>query len=515
MRKKFLRTLSTFAILFLLIFNTLYINSCNTEKAPDKATNFLSRSTVLYKNINDKNVTVDLFYRTPDEAYNNPNVAQAIMIKQCMDYKKKYPQKDVYITLTSYHLSVVASVCIDPNSEDYGKMKSLYDCEYKDGFYRVSYLLVEAAKLGIYVTTIGHINGSAVMQESGKVPDLDHTQYFKDHMNDDCYNGTDKVEDYLVARTTDWTAVGDKAAVDMMHLKTCTVSNYIDNKGVEHGSAVWLGSINLDGIDMYGSNGNDSIQTGIVVSDHEKLRQVVYNFTQILTNYCKQEDVNYFRDKIINMNTEQIRLINAGKENEIAPDEQIVYLGSEKDEVFELYFSPFGGNNENWDTELNPFSKYISKLLPAVSGGNYIEFMWNNVKYVSSFGFAKTIEDVIQYSFTNNPNLNNKLYLRLNGIDTSKFENLKAGANIGYISVNKNMSGNHAKDLQLSYVENGKRHYVTMFSSINFHSGAVFGQTNTVLVVKETKHTGNNLYTDFAIYTVANIDFEKGRIQPK
>jgi len=300
-----------------------------------------------------------------------------------------------------------------------------------------------------------------------------------------------------------------------MHLKTCTVSNYIDNNGVEHGAAVWIGSINLDGIDMYGSNGNDSIQTGALISDHEEIRRVIVNLTNILVNYCKQEDASLFRDKVIKMNTEQIRLINAGRENEIDSDKQIVYLGTKKDKVFEFYFTPFGGSNENWDTELNPLSRYISKLLPSVSGDNYIEFMWNNVKFVSTFGFAKTIEDVLQYSFTNNTNLNNKLYLRLNGIDTSKFKNLKQGKNIGFLSINQKLSGNHAKDLQLSYVENGKRQYVTMFSSLNFHSGAVFGQPNTILVIKETKETGNNLYVDFAGYTVPGLNLESSRIQPR
>ena len=515
MRKKFLKIILTFAILLFLVFNTMYINSCNTGQKPNMSSNFLSRSTVLYKNINNKDVSVDLFYRVPDEAYNNPNVAQAIMLKQCMDYKTKYPEKDVTITFTSYHLSIVASVCLDPDSDEYGKMKSLYNCDFKDGYYRISYLLVKAAKLGIHVTAIGHIDGAAVLQESGKVKDLNHTQYFLDHMEDNCYTGNKKVKDFLVARTTDWTAVGDKASVDMMHLKTCTVSNYIDNNGVEHGAAVWIGSINLDGIDMYGSNGNDSIQTGALISDHEEIRRVIVNLTNILVNYCKQEDASLFRDKVIKMNTEQIRLINAGKENEIDPDKQIVYLGTKKDKVFEFYFTPFGGSNENWDTELNPLSRYISKLLPSVSGDNYIEFMWNNVKFVSTFGFAKTIEDVLQYSFTNNTNLNNKLYLRLNGIDTSKFKNLKQGKNIGFLSINQKLSGNHAKDLQLSYVENGKRQYVTMFSSLNFHSGAVFGQPNTILVIKETKETGNNLYVDFAGYTVPGLNLESSRIQPR
>lgn len=518
MKKSFKNIVFICLILLAITFNfssvliSQAISSVTAETI--HANNFLSRNTAKYENINGKTVTVDTFYRDVDEDLNNPNVAQGIMLKQCIDYKKKYPEKEVYATLTSFHLSVVASVCVDSNSSEYGRMKSLYDVEFDDkGYYRVSYLLVEAAKYGINVISVGHIDGAAVLQDGGYKNDINHTYYFNSHMEDDCYVDGKKVKDFMVAKTTDWTSYGDKAGTDMMHLKTCTVSNYIDTNGVEHGSAVWFSSTNLDGIDKYGSNGNDSIQTGVVVSDHEELRRVTYNYTKMLTNYCGQEEVILFRDKVVKMNTEQIKLINSGKGNEIPQDEQIVYLGTENDKVFELYFTAFGGSPENWDTEMNPYCKYLSKLLPSVSGGDYIDFMWNNVKYVSTFPFAKTVEDILQYSFTNNPNLKNKLYIKLYGIDTSKYSNLVEGVNIGHVNINENVYDvHHGKDFQLSYVENGERYYVTCFNSLNFHSGAMFGQSNTVFIVKETKETGNNLYTDFGKLTIPGIDFEAGRI---
>ncbi len=518
MKGKFTKIILACLLLLTLTFNFSYaiitqtINSVTAETA--RVNNFLSRSSAIYENINGKTVTVETFYRDVDEALNNPNVAQGIMLKQCIDYKKKYPEKEVYATLTSFHLSVVASVCVDPLSADYGKMKSLYDVEFDDkGYYRVSYLLVEAAKYGINVISIGHLDGAAVLQEGGNKADINHTKYFNSHMDDACYNSDKKVKDYFTAKTALWTSYGDKSGTDMMHLKTCTVSNYIDTNGQEHGSAVWFGSTNLDGIDKYGSNGNDSIQTGIVISDHEELRKVTYNYTKLLTNYCEQEEVNLFKDKVNKLNTEQITLINSGKESEIPADEKIVYLGSATDKVFELYFTVFGGNTENWDTEMNPYCKYISKLLPTVSGGNYIEFMWNNVKYVSTFPLAKTIEDILQYSFTNNPNLNNKLYIKLYGIDTTKYANLIEGVNIGHANINENVYDvHHGKDMQLSYVENGERYYVTVLNSLNFHAGAMYGQSNTVLVIKETKETGNDLYTDFGKLTIPGIDFEAGRL---
>lgn len=477
--------------------------------------NFNSRSSVYYSDINGKTVGVDMFYRDSGEALNNPNVAQAIMIKQATDYKIKYPEKDVTVTCTSFHVSVVASVCLDRESKEFGRMKSLYDCEYDDnGYYRISYLLVEAAKYGVNVIVIGQIDASGVLQEEGTKPDYDFIQYFESHLNDPCYDGVSAVKDFMVAKKAYWTSYGDKEAYDMMHLKTCTVTNYIDANGNECGPAVWTGCINLDGINMYGSNGNDGIQTAIVITEHEEIRRVTYNFTKLLAEYCEQEHVNYFRNIVKETNKKQISLILEGKESEIAKDEQIVYMGSENDKVFEVYFTPTGGATENWNVKLNPLCKYISKLLPSVSGEDYVELFWNNVKFVSNFPLAKTLEDVIQYSFTENSRLNNRLYLHLEGIDTLKFEGLKVGENIGFCSVNKYVSKRwpHSKDLQLSYKEKGVRYYVNIINSLNFHSGSMFGQTNSYFVIKESQETGNKFYCDYGKLTVPDADFESIRI---
>ena len=524
MKRKILKMASTLLMGLIITFCSVFVTACDTKKDPHQPinnppvvenNNFLAKNKTEYKNINGKNVSVYALYRTPWEAYNNPNVAEGIMLKQCIDYKKKYPEKDVYITLSSFHLSVVAAVCVDEESDDYGRMKSLYDCEYDDkGYYRISYLLVEAAKYGINVIAIGHIDASPVWNVDGTVlDDYNHTAYFESHMEDDCYVEGKKVKEFLTAKTTDWTSYGDKSAADMMHLKACSVSNYIDSDGNEHSGTIWLSSTNLDGIKDVGSNGNDSIQTGVVISDHDELCRVLYNYSNLMTNYCGQEEVNYFRDIVIKRNTEQISLINQGRENEILEDEQIVYLGSETDNVFELYFSPLGGNVENWDTENNPYSKYINKLLPSISGSDYIEFMWNNVKFVSSFGFAQTLENILEYSFKTNVNIKNKLYLHLGGINISKYEDLKVGTQIGFLSLNENLNnGNHAKDLQLSYVENSERYYVTILATTNFHSGAMYGQSNSILVIKETKNTGNNFYVEFGKLTVPGINFEEIRV---
>ena len=187
----------------------------------------------------------------------------------------------------------------------------------------------------------------------------------------------------------------------------------------------------MDGIAGDGTNGNDNDQTGVIVSDHEELRRVVYNYTVLMSRYCKQEEINEFRDAVNKLNTDQIRLINSDRADEIYEQEQIVYLGSDSDNVFRLYFTPFGGSVGTWDTTYNPFCQYISKLLPVNAGGGAITFVWNNVKYLTNFEYAKTLLNVIDTAFSENPRLTNKLYLRLPGVDYSQFDNLIEGENIG------------------------------------------------------------------------------------
>ena len=67
--------------------------------------------------------------------------------------------------------------------------------------------------------------------------------------------------------------------------------------------------------------------------------------------------------------------------------------------------------------------------------------------------------------------------------------------------------------LVCSYEENGERHYVTVYNSLNIHEGSMAYQTNTVLVVNETRATGNNNYVNYGIMTTPGIDFESKRIK--
>ena len=476
---------------------------------------FLSRTATEYKNINGKTVSLYNFFIDSNEAGNNPNFPQAVLIYQCMRYKDAHPTENVSITVTSFHLSVYLAACLDPESPEYGNMKNLFDEDYsEDGYYRLSYLLVEAARKGIEVTVIGQIDASAVRMNDGTIrPDGDFDAYFTSHLKDSAYIEGKTVADFMTFRKAYWLSYGDKSAADMMHNKTLTVSNFIDNDGNEHGCAFWTGSINLDGIHESGANGNSGVQSAVVVVEHDELRRVAYNYTRLLANYCKQEEAVVFRKLVNQMNTEQIALINAGKASEIPADEQIVYLGTENDSVFELYFSSFGGAQNSWDTVNNPYCKYLSKLSPSVSDTGYIELIWNNVKYKQTFALTDMIIKYIANAFVANGRTDNTLSLHLPGMIVEDFADLTEGENIGTLSLNEYNIGYHIKDILLSYEENGERHYVTVYNSLNIHEGSMAYQTNTVLVVNETRATGNNNYVNYGIMTTPGIDFESKRIK--
>ena len=498
----------------------LDINAINkrSEVLQPLSNNFLSRTETVYKNINGGDVTAYNFYVEPNENSNNPNFSQALLIYQCIKYKEAHPEADVNISIATFHFSVVFAACLDRNSPEFGKVKSLYDSDYtSDSYYRLSYLCVEAARKGINITVVGQLDASPVIANPGGTmrDDYSFDEYFTSHLNDPAYIEGKKVSDFMTYRKCDWTSYNDKSATDMMHLKACTVSNYIDFEGKEHGGSVWFGSINIDGIHYNGVNGHNSIQSGIIISDHEELRRVTYNYTNLIADNCGQEDVLTFRNIVSTRLAQQIDRINAGNGRLIPKDEQIIYLGTETDSVFRLYFTPFGGTQNAWDTKYNPYCKYIEKMWIASEGDDYIEFIWNNVKYNQSFDLADTFAEMIAASFIRNSNTQIHLHLQLPGIDTSCFNGLIEGENIGVNSVNEYGYGYHIKDVQLSYVENGVRHYVTLFNSLNFHEGSMSYQSNFFLVIDETDATGNNIYTNYAIMTTPGIDFECHRVLAK
>ena len=467
----------------------------------DQSSNFMSQETSTYEGVNGKTVTVDTLVRHPNDAEDNPSFGEGILIYQAMLYKRAHPEEEVNIDVSSFRFSVEAAVCINRNSKYFGYMRNLGKKEYdENGFVRVAYLLVSAAKMGVNVTVIGQMD--AYPRSSG-APSFD--AYFTARLDEPCDPAytSGVVGDHLKYRYVYWTAYGDDAATDMMHTKLCAVSHYLDKDGVEHSGSVWMSSTNLDGINSTGTNGNNGVQTGCIISDHDEIYRISRNYLQLISEYCGQEDVYEFREIVIQRMNEQIDLINQGRGGEIPAAEQIVYLGGEDDGVFELYFSPFGGDSATWDEVHNPFCKYMRKLCES---DDYIMFSWSNVKFSKNFTLSSSMERMIVKAFHDNRNPENRLYILLPSFDSSAFNDLQVGVDIGYKSIGTAAYGTvHSKDLQFSYSENGQRHYVTLLNSMNVHYGAMAYQSNYALVIHETECPEDSVFFAVADQTTSGM----------
>ncbi len=473
------------------------------DKLPklDNSSNFMSLNTTRFPNINGSDVTVDTFVLHEGDVSDNCNVGEGLLIYQALCYKKAHPEENVKISISSFRLSVAAAICLDRESRYFGYMRALYGQNYDSyGFVRISYLLACAASMGIEVTIIGQLDGNP---RSSSDPGFE--EYFNRMMLSSCdadYAPGHNLGDFMNFRASHWTSYGDKGASDMMHTKLCAVSHYLDKDGVEHRNAVWTSSSNLDGINSSGTNGVNKLQTATLISDHAEIYRIAHNYLELVAAYSEQEDVYYFRDLAIAMSTQQIDLLNAGRGSEIPADQQIVYLGTENDPVFELYFAPFGGEMANWSEVYNPFAKYVRALY---NSEDYILLTWNNVKW-ASYCLRNQLQLMITEAFHKNPNSANKIYVNLPGFAQEAFADLSVGKDIGFMSFNTyNQGGIHTKDLQVSYVENGQRYYVSLLNSMNTHGGSMAYQSNFALVIKETACTEDSVFFTIADETTKGI----------
>ena len=459
----------------------------------ENTSNFMSKGQTVFENINGETVTVDSFVYPPYAAADNVNVGQGLMIFQAMQYKKAFPAEEVYIDISSYRFSVQSAVNINRNSRYFGYMRNLSGVQYDEyGFVRIAYLLVCAAKMGIHVNIVPHVDGYPTTSGELKID-----QYFTSRFDEPCdpayVSGEATVSDYLDFNKVAWTlgSDGNKGGTDMMHTKLCAVSHYLDKDGVAHKNAVYTSSANLDGINSKGYNGNWALQTATIISDHEEIYNVSVNYLRLMANYTGQDEIYEFQDIMNTLTTEQAELINQGKANEIPKEEKLIYLGTENDDVFEMYFTPLGGDILNWDEVNNPWCKYLRKMY---NSEDYISFVWNAAEY-SSFDLLKQMEDMIVEAFHNNRNPKNYAYGLMESFDGSRFDDLVVGEDIGFKSFNKHYFGGiHNKDLHVSYTENGQRYYVSVLNSCNVHGGSMYYQSNFALVIKETTCSEDSVF---------------------
>ena len=476
--------------------------------------NFCSLGTSSFPNINGKTVTVDTFARQYNESLNDPNFAEGILIYQCIQYKARHPEEEVYLYYSSYRTSVTASVCVDRNSKYFGYMRSLFDCEYDNfGFIRISFMLVEAARMGIHVTILPQRDSYGKKQYSASASNhlvtranLSYDTYFSDALKKNCYsqyeNGK-KVSDFFTFAKVGWEI--SEAGTEMHHIKTCLASNYIDKDGVERGPGVFFTSANLDENDYLGRNGHNGMQTGVILSGHDAIYRVTKNYLDTIVRYKERDDISKFRDYVYRAQTEQADLILAGRGNEIDPDKQLIYLGSDSDDVFEMYFTPLPGPQSVWNTTYDPYCKYIAEM--AQSPGSKI-FTWNVAKCENSNDFTYTFDDIISEAFHQNRNKGNRLYLHFAAINENKYNDLIVGKDIGFKDLNtKAASRVHNKDVLMAYEKDGAKKYVSIINSCNFHSSALFFQSNHILVIKETEE-------NHGVFTTLGVATTDGAIRP-
>lgn len=478
-----------------------YINS-TYDKFPklDSSSNFMSDGVTVFENINGGTVTVDSFIYNTYAPDGNTNFGQGMLIYQAMLYKKAHPEEDVRIDISSYRFSVQAAVNLNRDSRYFGYMRNLVGVEYDNlGFVRIAYLLVSAAKMGIKVNVIGHIDAYPV---SAGEPTFH--EYFMGHLTTPCdpAYASGSVGDYLDFNPSYWTLEG-KGGTDMMHTKMCAVSHYRDMNGTDHEYAVWTSSANLDGITSKGYNGNWKLQTGSIVAGHEYIYRVAVNYLALVAEYSAQEAIYELQDLMSRRSAEQMELILAGRGSEIPEDELIVYMGSEQDDVFEMYFTPFAGSTAVWDETYSPYAHYIREMYN--SEGSII-FVWNAAEYTSEFPLGTQFEEMIAGAFHNNKNPENKFYGCMENFDISRLDGLTVGTDIGYLSFNKYPFGYvHNKDILISYVKEGQRYYVSLLNSCNMHSGSMYYQSNFMLVVKEKELTEDSVFFTMADLSTTGI----------
>lgn len=459
--------------------------------------NFQGLGSTSYANINGQTVTAEAFYRIKGDSLCDPNAGMGLLIYQCIQYKLAHPEAPVEIAFSTYRTSVTASVCVIPESKYYGYMRSLYTTNYDEhGFVRISYMFTEAARMGIKVTLINQLPTYSVKQYNPDTKELKNRShinfdtYFKKALQTDCYDSFapgKKVSDYMDYVKVGWTVKEQTA--NMQHVKTCTVSHYLATDGTEHQHGVFFTTANLDENDYMGANGNSWSQTGVILSDHKDIYRVTLNYVYLMRDFSEMEQLQEFRKIVTDMNYEQMELIRSGKSDEIPEDEQIVYLGTENDKVFRLYFTPLATAVDAWDTENNPICEEVDKLAQST---DYIEFAWNEYGFENNY-LGVTIGNMLEQAFCENKNPKNKISVCVSDLDIAKISKLKVGTDIAYRSIKsgKNM---HAKDFLLSYELDGTRHNVTILTSCNYIMVAFHYRTNSILVIDETEESGGNFY---------------------
>jgi len=456
---------------------------------------FLSRDHQTYV-VNDKNVDVDLFYIPYWRNLDHPNNALGLLLYKAILYKLAYPEEENEIYLSSFHYSIIAGVNLVKKSRHYGTMKSMPDDVIdSDGYVRFSYLTYFAAKIGIKIALCSQLGGY-----SNYGTEILPEDYYPSIMEESCaakYGlGDKKIKDYMNYVHFEWYAYddegSDKAATDMMHNKFVAVKHYLGDDGKVHDYAVLTSSSNLDGIHNMGVAGCVKAQTGALIVNHEYIYRCFTNFTDFSIRYPGQHEVYAFRSDYKAAVKAQREIIKTSGYDSIK-DEMMIYLGTPKDKVFELYFGPLDTDFTDW-TDENPICKYVNKLTKCKKA---IKFYWINPKFATNSTFLATISQKVIEAFkvSRGQLEREKCYLMVKSAADigNTYDELVVGTHLGGKDIISNRDRIHQKDFIFEYEENNKKCSTMLLTTANTHMGGLFYQINTFLVINETEDDGMHL----------------------
>ena len=437
----------------------------------------LSRNTAFYKDAVGKKVLADAYYCAEGEEYGTNEAAVGLLLYSSIIYKIENPQAAVSISFTSSDIDVETAVCVVYQSRYFGYVRNLEGegNEYDgNGFIRISYMLVEAAKMGIDVK---------VVSLTGEKDDF--TLYINRGLESKCYNKYAKgksVSDYLTLETVKWSEEG---AGESMSLTALAVSAYTDRfKDKYVDGAVFISGDGLGGVDENGKR--ETSCSGVTVTGHKEIYNVTKNFISLLGKYSGEGEFDSFKKVLNERNAAQTEMFAQGDQAKIPEKERIVWLGDENDSVFKLCFSVGEGSAYSlYEREITAFADSLEKH-PDESR----ILLLNGSSYKEGSALLAKVSGAIDSAFAENKNSANRLSLTVKGYKNEKLSSLTEG-DIGYMS--QSDAGAGSDELLMSYVTEDGRVYVTILSSPLMEDGAE-SRVDMLISVSENETLGDSFF---------------------
>lgn len=479
----------------------VYVNDVyRTFPRGQNMTALLSRNTVVYNDINGSRVLADAYYGGEDEALNDPDAGVGMLLYSAITYKIANPDENVSISLVCGDMSLSTAVCVIPQSRYFGYMRALEGKDYDgNGFIRIAFLLVEAAKMGIDVTVVGQTSG----EESSEKPEDSFESYFGNALKQDCYGKYAKgakVADYMSFSTVDWKSEenGDKP---MVGLTALTVSSYLDRYGESHENAVFFSQTALSAVDGKGLNG--PARSGVAITGHGEIYNATVNFIDLVAANSGAEGFDTFKKTLEERSSAQRSMIESGFEYLIAENEQIVWLGGWNDSVFKLCFAQ-GGAVDGENIVRDSFCEKLESL------GEAATLYPNDHRILSLSGINSSLlsfaDGIVNTAFVENSHAENRLEIRADGYKNEALSELLVGESIGYLDLDGSFVAGSAEAL-LSYIENDERKFVSLILSGDVEKTSCI---NSMLSITESEKMGDAFYASMGVASTDGCIKEEG-----